>query len=433
MKRVPIFLMSFSFLSSCGSPFSSETEIISGKITKEAGFMAGLVSEVDAESTFCGGTFIGPKLVMTAAHCVDGEAIWVKPGIAKPALLPSIKVEAVVVHPGYGTEEEADFALLFLEDYDEDKIKVSPIGINRLGDFPSEKERLTVYGRGNTTSFGWLGSALVREVDVSYLDQKTCQDAYGEASISDAMLCAGSHGIGGRDSCQGDSGGPLVSWVDGVVSLVGVVSWGQSCAQKEYPGVYSRVSYIANWVDTTILSVTLPKAEPSAVDLGEYVDRFCFDAPLSRRIVENEDDKTMRSLRQALMMGEFKRKTLVDPSEEESLCSFSVGGGENFLFSVDDKDNPKVFSLTQNGRRWEAPVLLTDMSLSLNCFDSLNLSMNYSLVNHDFSLSVGGNYYLSEEEFLGEIPEDALRFHCKVLDTSVDFYLGMVDGKMNPQ
>lgn len=76
------------------------------------------------------------------------------------------------------------------------------------------------------------------------VNQEICAKAYKNfGTITDRMICAG-YDKGGKDACQGDSGGPLV--VDNV--LVGVVSWGYDCAQPNYPGVYSRVASVRNWI-----------------------------------------------------------------------------------------------------------------------------------------------------------------------------------------
>ena len=55
---------------------------------------------------------------------------------------------------------------------------------------------------------------------------------------------------------QGDSGGPLncpviekSSESSGLYELCGVVSWGARCAEKEYPGVYTRVSKYVDWIN----------------------------------------------------------------------------------------------------------------------------------------------------------------------------------------
>lgn len=54
-------------------------------------------------------------------------------------------------------------------------------------------------------------------------------------------------------ACSGDSGGPLVIrrklfYLPLPPVLVGIVSWGNGCAEPTYPGVYSNVQSVREWI-----------------------------------------------------------------------------------------------------------------------------------------------------------------------------------------
>merc|ERR1711963_1177977 len=149
---------------------------------------------------FCGGSLITRKHILTAAHCVA-----------------------------------------HMSRYDVANLKV------RLGEH-AIKQTGTVVGWGSLRENGPQPNIL-QEVTVRIWDNKVCKDTYGPAApggIMDHMLCAGQKG---KDSCSGDSGGPMQIGSGETWTQVGVVSWGIGCGKSHYPGVYSRVSKLRDWID----------------------------------------------------------------------------------------------------------------------------------------------------------------------------------------
>merc|ERR1711862_189504 len=90
---------------------------------------------------------------------------------------------------------------------------------------------------------------ILHVVTVPFVNQETCQNLYENGQITDRMICAGNTLEGGVDACQGDSGGPL-TWQDPDSKkwkVVGVVSWGNGCADENFPGVYAEVEAVLQW------------------------------------------------------------------------------------------------------------------------------------------------------------------------------------------
>lgn len=91
-------------------------------------------------------------------------------------------------------------------------------------------------------------SRTLRSATVNIVPQSACLRAYlSIATVTSEMICA----VGanpGKDACQGDSGGPLA--YNGY--LIGLVSWGEGCADVRYPGVYTRVSVYTKWIQEVL-------------------------------------------------------------------------------------------------------------------------------------------------------------------------------------
>ena len=64
---------------------------------------------------------------------------------------------------------------------------------------------------------------------------------------------------------QGDSGGPLVATSeDGTVQVIGIVSWGLNCAEKNAPGAYTNVLQYKDFIESVI--------KPGQCNIGSSLD-----------------------------------------------------------------------------------------------------------------------------------------------------------------
>ncbi|KAK7575607.1 hypothetical protein V9T40_011893 [Parthenolecanium corni] len=207
---------------------------------------------------YCGCSLINSKYVLTAAHCVhhfDKKHITVRllehdRNDDKESVLVTRKVDRVVKHKNYNAATfNNDIALLRLDQevkLGKDVNDPSPVCLPAAGKTFNGMDGL-VTGWGATKSGGSTANVL-QEVTVPIMSNEECKKtAYGDKRILPNMLCAG-HPEGGKDSCQGDSGGPLKVSNSSTYSVVGVVSWGEGCAEKNYPGVYTRVNRYLHWI-----------------------------------------------------------------------------------------------------------------------------------------------------------------------------------------
>ncbi|XP_063699094.1 trypsin-1-like [Culicoides brevitarsis] len=226
----------------------------------------------------CGASLITENILISAAHCFfvylngpfDKElrdpcdwtiVLGVYDRTTKETTTIIRSIEGLTVHDGYDDNSmENDIALIFLNE--SVPLQEGVIETISLNDREVEsKVDCQAHGWGRLAYGGELANEL-QSVNISTIDPSVCNgtESYG-GEIYDGMLCVGALD-GGKDSCQGDSGGPLIC--DGL--LTGVVSWGNKCAEPNYPGIYTDVNYFSEWISAAA------DAEPTVLSQCQYVD-----------------------------------------------------------------------------------------------------------------------------------------------------------------
>ncbi|XP_064029161.1 transmembrane protease serine 5 [Pogoniulus pusillus] len=220
------------------------------------------VSLYQGSQHHCGGSVVAPEWIVTAAHCVHSSrplpaSPWrVLAGMVSHSSVgqqAGVPVQKVISHPLYnGSSLDYDIALLKLQGPLRFSDAIRAVCLPPLQQDLLQGTQCWVSGWGYTRPDQGQVAGTLKEALVPLIGTKRCNSScMYRGELSARMLCAG-HPQGRVDACQGDSGGPLVCQDKLTWRLVGIVSWGQGCAEPNRPGVYTNVAQLLPWIHHTI-------------------------------------------------------------------------------------------------------------------------------------------------------------------------------------
>ncbi|ELS57639.1 S1 family peptidase [Streptomyces viridochromogenes] len=231
---------------------AASSRIVGGTTTTTTAYPFMMQITDASQNQFCGGTLVSANKVVTAAHCMVDEttsSVRVVGGRThRNGTNGTVsRVSDIWIHPDYTDVTQGnDIAVLTLSASmpytPASYVDPSDTGVYATG----TTARIVGWG---TTSSGGSSSNQLRTATVPVVSNSSCASSYGSNFIASDMVCAGLTS-GGVDTCQGDSGGPLL--IGGV--LAGITSWGESCAQAGYPGIYTRLTTFSDEVTEQVQS-----------------------------------------------------------------------------------------------------------------------------------------------------------------------------------
>ena len=242
---------------------------------------------------FGGGVLIAPDIVLTAGHVNPPLERNVQVRLNHTHFAESnfalelpddntYGISAIVRYPDYSTisgdENVHDFNLFVLDGLS----KLPTVRLNRSRKVPRPGQIVTVVGMGSTssdpTTFAKSAATTLQEVKLTVLSQSECLErsghdparphlSYKGRLFEDSMICTCGGPHDEKDSCAFDSGSPLLTEDRyGRTVAVGLVSWGENCADPYFPSVNARVSFAMPWIDRVVCAIS--RAHPA--DLAEF-------------------------------------------------------------------------------------------------------------------------------------------------------------------
>lgn len=279
-----LLMLALAFPAAASASGDAQASIVGGRAATIAEFpsLAYIEADLGKSGFACTGTVAAPRVILTAAHCVEDveRGRFTSPGkyavatgtttLGQAAPENVFKVVETHVFPGFDPGSlRGDAAILILDR----PTTAPPIALAGPADagLYAGGATLQLAGWGLTSARASQGPESLRAATMvvqtpGFCNQKT-QRYYPEFSAS-AQFCAIDAPAKKSGGCFGDSGGPGIGQrADGTPVELGIISTGGPFCNPKFPNVLTRIDTVSPWVAewTAAIETGAPRPNPTIV------------------------------------------------------------------------------------------------------------------------------------------------------------------------